>query len=208
MKKYLVISCFLFLGLGIIASCKKSFLDVKPKGTRNKFVLANDEGIDALLIGAYSMLDGVSAGVGGWESASSNWVFGSIRGMEANFGSSAGTQSDLVLIQNFSETPTHSFLDIKWKEIYEAVSRCNNVILVIDQGLTQGSIDKKKADLFRKQAKALRGWYHFEAWRMWKKIPYVDEDTNAVTVTNRFDVRSKIISDLEEGTDLPDNMGD
>jgi hypothetical protein len=37
------------------------------------------------------MLDGVSAETGGWESASSNWVFGSIRGMEANFGSDAGT---------------------------------------------------------------------------------------------------------------------
>jgi starch-binding outer membrane protein, SusD/RagB family len=207
MKSYLVLSFSLLFGLGIISSCKKSFLDVKPKGTLNEFVLANDEGIDAILTGAYSMLDGVAEGVGGWESASSNWVFGSIRGLEANFGSGSGTQGDLLQIQNFSETPTHSYLEIKWKEIYEAVSRCNNVIMVIDQGLKQGSIDTTKADLFLKQAKALRGWYHFEAWRMWEKIPYVDEDTNAATVTNRFDIRSKIISDLEEGIDLPDNMG-
>jgi hypothetical protein len=70
----------------LVNSCKKNFLDVKPTGSLNQFVLATDKGIDALLIGAYSMLDGVSSEVGGWESASSNWLYGSIRGMEANKG--------------------------------------------------------------------------------------------------------------------------
>jgi len=61
--------------------------------------------------------------------------------------------------------------------------------------------------LFLKQARVLRGLYHFEAWRMWKKIPYVDENTNQDTLTNKGDIRDKIIADLTEGITLPDNMG-
>ena len=58
-----------------------------------------------------------------------------------------------------------------------------------------------------KQARALRGWYHFEAWRIWQKIPFVDENTFLNEATNKEDVRQKIIDDLAEGTSLPDDMG-
>jgi starch-binding outer membrane protein, SusD/RagB family len=200
--------------MGITGSCRKSFLDVKPAGGLNKFVLATDEGINTLLVGAYSMLDGVSAGFegeypsgSGWESASSNWLYGSVRGMEANIGSDAGMESDVVMIQTFTELPESSWLGVKWREVYDAISRCNCIIPVINQSLAVGSIDQAKADLYLKQVRTLRGWYHFEAWRMWKKIPYVDENTDVVTVSNKEDVRSKIIADLSQGTSLPDNMG-
>ena len=42
---------------------------------------------------------------------------------------------------------------------------------------------------------------------MWEKIPYVDENTNQDTLTNKGDIRAKIIADLTEGITLPDNMG-
>lgn len=173
----------------------------------SKFVLATDEGINTLLVGAYSMLDGVSSEVGGWESASSNWVFGSIRGMEANFGTDAGDQGDKNQLQNFNETSNQTYLNTKWRAVYEAISRCNNVILVINVALSKGNINQTMADIYLSEARALRGWYHFEAWRMWVKIPYVDEKTDAITVTNKEDIRAKIIADLNEGTTLPNNMG-
>jgi hypothetical protein len=172
-----------------------------------------EKGIEALLVGAYSMLDGVTSQIGdGWESASSNWLFGSIRGLEANKGTDSGDQSyDLSAIQNFAETASNiwstNYLNYKWREVYEAISRCNSTVIVTNQALTDGNIDQAKADLFLKQARVLHGWYHFEAWRMWKMIPYVDETTNPVTVSNKADIRSKIKADLEEGTALPDNMG-
>jgi hypothetical protein len=52
----------------------------------------------------------------------------------------------------------------------------------------------------------MRGWYHFEAWRLWGKIPYVDEKTDQNTLVNTEDVRSKIIADLTVGTSLPEDM--
>ncbi len=204
----------LVIGITISDSCRKSFLDVNPAGGLDKFMLASDDGINALLIGAYSMLDGVSAGfqapyssASGWESASSNWLYGSVRGLEANVGSDAGMQSDVEQIQTFSETSLHSYLSIKWREVYDAISRCNSIIPVITQALKQGSITQANAESYMKQARALRGWYHFEAWRMWRRIPYIDENTDQDTVTNKYDIRSKILADLTEGTSLPNNMG-
>ena len=197
----------LLIFIEISGSCRKSFLDVKPTGELNKFVLASDEGINALLVGAYSMIDGVSSEIGGWESASSNWLYGSVRGLEANIGSDAGMQGDVTQIQTYSETTTHKYLNIKWREVYEAISRCNNIIPVISQALQEGTITQANAGSYMKQARSLRGWYHFEAWRMWKKVPYLDENTDVDTVSNRQDIRSKIIADLTEGVSLPDNMG-
>jgi len=212
MKKIPVKSLITFLLLAFVISCSKEFLDVKPKSVLDNNVLANEKGIDALLIGAYSMLDGVSAQFG-WETASSNWVYGDIRGLIANKGSDAGDSNyDINAIQTFSESSTNpyssesSWLNIKWKEVYEAISRCNSTVEVTNLALKNGDISPNQAELFLKQARALRGWFHFEAWRMWQKIPYVDENTDQNTLTNKDDVRDKIIADLQEGISLPDNM--
>jgi hypothetical protein len=202
---FLLIILLAVFGTG---SCRKDFLDLKPTGGLDKFVLANEKGIDALLVGAYSMLDGVSeTGFFDWGSASSNWIYGSIRGLEANKGTDAGDSWPGNPIMTFNESATNPYLNTKWREVYEAVSRSNNTIVVIDQALKENTISQTKADLLLKQARTLRGWYHFEAWRMWKMIPYIDEKTDPVTVSNKDDIRSKIIADLQQGTTLPDNMG-
>jgi len=72
----------------IFIACSEDFLEVAPKGSLDQKVLATEEGVNMLLIGAYSMLDGVSSQFG-WEAASSNWVFGDIRGMVGNKGTDA-----------------------------------------------------------------------------------------------------------------------
>lgn len=197
----LSLAVFVFLG-----SCDEEFLDIKPKGSLGEDVLATEKGINTLLIGAYSLLDGVS-GQFGWEAASSNWVYGDIRGMIGNKGTDAGDQPDINPIQRFSETATNPYLNVKWRSVYEAISRCNNVISVSTIALEEGSITQEQADLFVNQARGLRGWYHFDAWRMWKMIPYIDENTKQSEITNSEDVTGKIIADLEAGASLPNDMG-
>ncbi len=110
-------------------------------------------------------------------------------------------------IKSYSETAANPMLNTKWRSVYEAVSRCNCAIIVTEQALADGAVSQEQAALFLKQARVLRGWYHFEAWRMWKMIPYVDENTDQNTVTNTEDIREKIIADMREGTALPDDMG-
>jgi len=187
-------------------SCGEDWLEENPKGILNPHVLANEEGIDALLVGAYSLLDGVSYKYG-WEAASSNWLYSDIRGLIANKGTDAGDSWEGQPIKTYSETATNPFLYAKWREVYAAISRCNSAVFVTNQALAAGSITDEQAELFLRQARALRGWYHFEAWRMWEKIPYVDENTDQNTLTNTEDIRDKIIADLTEGISLPNNMG-
>lgn len=210
-RSFIYLLLIIALMTGFLSDCSEDFLDVRPSGGLSQFTLASEKGINALLVGAYSMLDGVSSQFG-WQAASSNWLYGSIRGLEANKGTDAGDSSyDIIAIQTFSESAGNNWvlygLNIKWREVYEAVARCNNVVRVVNQALDDGNITQEQADLFTEQARALRGWYHFEAWRMWAKIPYVDETTDISTVTNKEDIKDKIIADLQAGTKLPDNMG-
>ena len=200
------ILAIIVLSVFIIGSCSQDFLEIKPKGSLDENVLANEKGIETLLIGAYSLLDGVSSQFG-WESASSNWVYGDIRGLIGNKGTDSGDQPDINPLQSFSETSTNPYLNVKWRSVYEAVSRCNSVINVVGKALEAKAITQEQADKYIKQARALRGWYHFEAWRMWEKIPYIDEKTDAVNAENTADVRDKILADLEQGVSLPNNMG-
>lgn len=207
MKNRSLIFFLILAGILLIGSCKEDFLTVKPAGSLDENILADDPGIEAMLIGCYACLDG-QGGPGGWGSATTNWVYGSIRGMEANKGSDAGDQPFINPIQTFSETSTNDYLNQKWRTVYDAITRCNKTILIINKALENGAVAQSDADQWIQQARVLRGWYHFDAWRMWAgKIPYVDENTDPYTVTNTADVRAQIIADLTEGTKLPVNMG-
>lgn len=205
MKNILII--LIVAAFGMLYGCKEEFLEITPKGSLDAVTLATEDGVDALLIGAYAMLDGTSDNGFGWEAASSNWVFGSIRGMTGNKGTDSGDQPDINPLQTFSEASTNPYLNVKWRSVYEAVSRCNGVITTAAAALDAGNIDQGTHDQFVMQARALRGWYHFEAWRMWSMVPYVDETTDPKTVKNDTNILPQIIADLMEGTKLPGNMG-
>ncbi len=208
MKKYQTFLIIILAFLGILSACKSDFLDVKPQGTLSQDVLAQKAGVDYLLIGAYSLLDGQSSQFSwdAWDGAASNWLWGSVRGLEANKGSYSGDQPDMNPIQTFTEQSTNNKINSEWRMLYEGVSRCNNAIIVCNKALAAKGITSLEADSFIQQAKVLRGWYHFQAWRMWEKIPYISEFTDAKNVTNTPDVRDSIIRDLTEGTKLPLNM--
>ncbi|MEK6781238.1 MAG: RagB/SusD family nutrient uptake outer membrane protein [Bacteroidota bacterium] len=188
-------------------SCKEEFLEVTPNGALDAKVLATKDGVDALLIGAYAMVDGVASNGFGWEAASSNWVYGSIRGLEANKGTDSGDQPDINPLQQYNEDPTNPYINIKWRSVYDGIARCNSALTVLAEAEASGAVTTAEAESFRKQARTLRGYYHLEAYRMWTKIPYVDENTDQSTLTNDDDIIAKVIADLQEGTSLPNNMG-
>lgn len=189
-------------------SCSDEFLEITPNGSLDQSVLATYTGVDALLVGAYALLDGVQDGFS-WNAASSGWVYGSIRGMEANKGTDSGDQPDINPIQTYSENPSNPYLNAKWRVTYEGISRANSTILTAAGALEAGAITQDEHDLLVNQAKALRGVYHFWAWKLWADrgtntfVPYVDETTDQATLTNTEDIRAQIIADLTAGTNLP-----
>ena len=91
--------------------------------------------------------------------------------MEANKGTDDGDQPDIQPIQTFSEISTNSYLNIKWREVYEGISRCNGVIIVVTKALAASKITAVEAASYIAQARALRGLSNFEGWRRWGLVP-------------------------------------
>jgi len=206
MKRNYLIIIITVAVLGIVGACKEDFLNITPNGSLDASVMGSAEGIDGLVIGCYAVLDG-TANYTTWESAGSNWVFSEIRAVIANKGTDAGDQPAINPLQSYTEESTNSYINTQWVTLYEAISRCNNVILVAGKSLESGKITQAKHDIFVAQAKALRGFYHHKAWLMWEDIPYIDETMDPTEVGNTTDVRANIIADLQAGVSgLPNDM--
>lgn len=208
MKK-IIYSILIFAIVGIITySCSKSFLEKRPLGSLDENTLANKKGVEALLVGAYSVLDGFIDGggifLGLWSSSGTNWVYGSVVGGDAHKGSDAGDQPDANPIESFSSTSTNGYYDTKWRIVYEGVARANSVLRIMAK-----STDISPEDTLRIRAEAsfLRGHYHFEAKKMWNMVPYLDEFVIDFNVPNNVDIWPMIEADLKFAYDnLPEVM--
>ena len=198
----------LLAGTVISLSCGKGFLEKTPKGSLDVNALSNKKGVEALLIGAYSVLDGFINGggifLGGWQSSGTNWVYGSINGGDAHKGTDAGDQPDINPIEAFTPTATNDYFNQKWAIVYEGVSRSNSVLKVMANATDISAADKTRIE---GEARFLRGHYHFEAKKMWNKVPFYDETVTDYNQPNDADIWPKIEEDLKFAYDnLPVTM--
>jgi len=202
----------------VIYSCNK-VLNKAPVGGLQQSTLATKSGVDGLLIGAYSMLDGVAANGtynGGnytsWETSSTNWVYGGIGADDAYKGSNTTDQPTAAPIENHSVDPSNEYLAEKWSFCYNAIQRANDVIrevpLVVDGSLTTAAGQEDIAE-----AKFLRGVYHLEAAKLWRNVPYVSEQVtysnNNYLVPNPGPIWDSIEADFTAAmAALPKTQGD
>ena len=143
-------------------SCSKSFFDVQPQGRASIEQLSNKSGVTALLIGAYSLLDGVGAGNTGRQSTISNYVFGGISSGDAVKGTDAGDQPEQSFIEQYNWVADNSYFLGKWQHSYDGVARCNEVIQIVSSKEVADMTDAEKLQVVA-EARFLRGHYHFEA---------------------------------------------
>ena len=178
----------------LLYSCKDSFLEVPVTGQLDSKLLAGKLGLDAAIIAAYSQVNGR----GNRMASPSNWVWGSIRGGDANKGTDPGDFSDINPIQRYEALPTQGVISDKYNGNYELVARSNSVLkllLTADPAVT----DAEKAG-FEAQAKFLRAHAYFELKRGFGNTPYVDETIDVGSgiqdVKNDQDLWPKIEADL------------
>ncbi len=183
-------------------SCSKSFFDVQPQGRASIEQLSNKNGVTALLIGAYSLLDGVGAGNTGRQSTISNYVFGGISSGDAVKGTDAGDQPEQSFIEQYNWVADNSYFLGKWQHSYDGVARCNEVIQIVNSIDVADMTDAEKLQVVA-EARFLRGHYHFEAKKMWNKVPYIDEkiynrnDPNSTKIPNTADIWPNIEADFD-----------
>ncbi len=207
--KLVMITCF--ISVITLYACKKSFLEKSSLGTLDENTLADKNGIDALLIGAYAQLNGFSGAGGGFYSTPSNWAFGGVASDDAYKGSDAGDQSvESNPIENYTVTPSNTPVSQKWSAVYDGIQRCNDVLRFIEKATDVTDADKKN---LVGQARFLRGLYHFEVKKVFNMVPYVDEtityDAKNYNVPNDKDIWPNIEADFQFAADnLPALQGE
>lgn len=180
-----------------IAACKKSFLERPPLGTLNPEIMATETGVQGILIGAYSMVDGEGGGLGGFASGASNWTYGGVASDDAYKGSDPSDVADLAPFEQYvTLTPTNGAIPQKWRVMYAGAQRANDALRTLD--IATG-IDEETAKRIRAQARFLRGYFHMELKRVYGNIIYADENVNPqnTDVTNTTDVWPRIEEDLQ-----------
>ncbi|GAB3167313.1 RagB/SusD family nutrient uptake outer membrane protein [Telluribacter humicola] len=208
MKKITYLTSFLLLGLA--TSCSDEFLETRPKAALSIETLKNRAGVNYLLTGAYSLLDGVGAGTTTWHGSADNWIYGSVAADDAYKGTIAGDQPEISLIEQKLIQPDNTHFRGKWQAVYDGVARANDVLLLVDQ--VEELTDAEKTQI-KAQAHFLRGHYHFEAKKMWNNVPYIDEkaynpdDLNSTRLTNDKDIWPNIEADFKFALDnLPETQ--
>lgn len=178
----------------LTGSCSKHFLDQPPIGVLSPDVIANKQGIESLLIGAYSLLDGYGGNGQGTRSPGSNWVVGSMAAGDAYKGSTPSDgASDVQPIQLFNMTTSNTAVSGRYLLCFDGVQRSNDVLrnLVKAKDLTPADIDRISAE-----ARFLRGFYYFELKKIYDNVPFVDEQTVDFNQPNNIDLWPKIEQDL------------
>ncbi|HVY76640.1 MAG TPA: RagB/SusD family nutrient uptake outer membrane protein [Puia sp.] len=201
---------------GLITSCTKSFLVSNPLGSTGESTLANKAGVEGLLIGAYSMLDGIGGpAIDGapYSQSVSNWVFGGIASDDAHKGSTDDDQSDAGDIEKYAVNSANPYLNGKWVALYTGIQRANDVIRVMAK-VTDGSLSAEDAMELKAEAVFLRAVYHFEAAKLWRNIPYVPDsvsyENSNFYVSNTESIWPKLEADFQFAIDnlnpvQPDN---
>jgi len=191
---------------GLVGGCASDFLDTPVQNALSPDQLAaTQSGVEASLISTYKMLNGFTNTVGNtWGSAPSNYIFNSASDDQHKGSEPSDNPDGYFEVSIYQWSPGFLVFTHKFQAVYEGIRRANNTIQLANQFKTNGG-DAAVVDRIIAEARFLRAWYHFEAYKMWKNVPYYDEtDTEDFTKPNTEDIVPKLIADLDfAATKLP-----
>lgn len=185
--------------IGISVYACDSILDVPAKGALSDDVLANQQGVETLLVGVYGALDGqeVASGRRGATDVS-NWVYGSIAGGDAHKGESLGNTNGYVQISNGNSSADIDYLNSKWRALYEGITRANAVLNLLDRVEDMDETEKARVAA---EARFLRGHFYFDLKKLFNMVPWIDENTENVNQPNDKDIWPNIEADFQFAMD-------
>jgi hypothetical protein len=192
--------------MGLVFACSDDFLTIAPTASLAQAQLSSKKGLEGALVAVYAQLNGRANRM----ASPSNWVWGSIRGGDANKGTDPGDFSDINPIQRFEYQSTQGVIADSWGGLYEGVARANAVLGLLKTAQADVTdADKKRIS---GEARFLRGHYYFELIKNFKNAPYVDESVDYGSgiekVKNDTDLWPKIEADLKYAYDnLPETQG-
>lgn len=164
--------------IGCMTSCE-DMLDLKPSGQFTDKQLT-DESIEGLMSAAYAGLE--CHFFGNNESFSgpiTNWVF-DVRSDDAyKGGGGVSMEANIHQLEISNLTSDNATNLNKWRNNYYAIARVHQTMRAIESS----NIDNKNALLC--ELKLLRAYFYFDLIRVFERIPYITENSDAKTV--RYD---------------------
>ncbi|AVR45135.1 RagB/SusD family nutrient uptake outer membrane protein [Christiangramia fulva] len=172
---------YYILPLFALIACNEDFTKTPAVGALSDQALQNPDGVDLLLTGAYSVLDGRALGDfgdGAFAVSPDNWWF-DVLSDDAHKGSTDGDQQELFLLETYAFTPANIYILGKWKALYAGVNRSNAVLSVIE-GIEGQDFTEKKAE-----AKFLRGFFNFELQKIYGNPAFISVENYINTEFNQ-----------------------
>lgn len=203
-NKCLSISLLLFFLISI--GCSEDFLDREPIGVYSESALQTKSGVQGILIGAYAGLNGAMYGDGSSRGADvssfSNWVYGGITSDDAQKGADVGGSRSNI--ERYESAPDNTKLDDRWRFCYDGISRCNDVLRVVEN-VKDLTVAEKNSVIG--QARALRGIYYFHGTTVFGRMPWINEKTEDFRQPNDRVLWKEIEEDLKFAYDnLPETF--
>lgn len=200
----------IFLATGVVFSlavaCSDSFLTRDPQAQYSPTALKTAKGVEGVLLGAYAMVDGQGLdGQDPWNNDIQNWVFGGLTSDDAYKGTDAGDQPEESFLEKWDFQATNGHIKNKWRGLFKGVSRANDAINTLKD--VKDINDARRTQILA-EAKFLRALFHFEAKKMWKNIPYIDDnifnlnDLESTKVPNDPAAWSKIEKDFADAASV------
>jgi hypothetical protein len=196
-RKAIFITLIVASLITVFYGCKKSFLDTLPTGSANDALLANEKGVNAILIGAYAALDGQINGTDGtgWASSVTNWVWGDVASDDATKGSDITDQATIVPVENYSVDATNGYVVNAWRFYYAGIARANAVLKELAK--VNPALPDATATSIKAQAMFIRAFIHFQAKKVYNNIPYIKETDDPIKVVNTVDAWPLLEADLQ-----------
>jgi hypothetical protein len=205
-SRLVLAAAFFALAAPITYACK-DFLNTPSQGTVAVETLLTHAGVEGALIAAYRVLDCTNS-TGAWGCAASNWIFGDVTSDDAYKGSEASDQPSITQVElyNWATGQAGDDFNSKWSTVYEGVVRANSTLRLLARVRTEkpGEISDGDAASIRGEALFLRAHYHFEAYRMWGKVPYYHENDTDPATGRAFVLANNLSPDSVAGLIMAD----
>lgn len=172
----------LLIVLLAVCSCSEDFLTKEPQGVAAGSVISSPDGVEAVLVGAYAAMKG-NGMFGG--AMGTDWTYGSVTSDDCYKGSSVGD-----LYNNFERYVvgvTEPYMRERWRDCYDGVACANSALECLAANQTgERPIAGARAAQIEAEAKFLRAWFHFQANKVFEKIPYIKTKSELAPLLPEF----------------------
>ncbi|MDT0607868.1 RagB/SusD family nutrient uptake outer membrane protein [Croceitalea rosinachiae] len=194
MKKKFI---YCILAVFTAISCGDDFSTTPAVGALSDETLANPAGVDLLLTGAYSVLDGQrnNAAGNGFGRGGDNWWL-DVMSDDAHKGSTDGDQGELLQIEINDIQTSNGYFRAKFQALYAGVNRANAALSVI-AGIDREALLPSDADAITAQegeARFLRGHFYFELIKIFGNVALISVENYDAQEFNQPNVEGTAVT--------------